>query len=91
MIRSNKKQQNDRRNSFACGCIAKSGCAIGRTVRILDLALQMIRLAGLKPAEDIEIVFTGLRPGEKLFEELFHFSENAVFDGLQLGHAQDTI
>ena len=51
---------------------------MGQPVRILDLATQMIKLAGLKPDEDIKIVFTGLRPGEKLFEELFHFSENSV-------------
>jgi len=51
---------------------------MGQPVRILDLALQMIRLAGLRPHEDIEIAFTGPRPGEKLVEELFHFSENAV-------------
>jgi len=51
---------------------------MGQPVRILDLATQMIKLAGLRPNDDIKIVFTGLRPGEKLFEELFHFSENAV-------------
>ena len=51
---------------------------MGQPVRILDLAMQMIKLAGLRPNEDIKIVFTGLRPGEKLYEELFHFSENAV-------------
>ncbi len=51
---------------------------MGQPVRILDLALQMIRLAGLKPEEDIKIVYTGLRGGEKLYEELFYFSENAV-------------
>jgi len=51
---------------------------MGQPVRILDLATQMIKLAGLRPGEDIKIVFTGLRPGEKLYEELFHFSENAV-------------
>jgi FlaA1/EpsC-like NDP-sugar epimerase len=49
---------------------------MGKPVKILDLATQMIRLAGLKPHEDIEIVFTGLRPGEKLYEELFYLNEN---------------
>jgi len=49
---------------------------MGQPVKILDLAEQMIRLAGLKPYEDIKIEFTGLRPGEKMFEELFLSSEN---------------
>ena len=40
---------------------------MGSAVRIQDLARQMIRLAGLRPGEDIEIVYTGLRPGEKLY------------------------
>ncbi|MEZ5690095.1 MAG: nucleoside-diphosphate sugar epimerase/dehydratase [Rickettsiales bacterium] len=51
---------------------------MGQPVKILDLALQMIKLAGLKPYADIDIIFTGLRPGEKLYEELFHLSENIV-------------
>jgi O-antigen biosynthesis protein WbqV len=51
---------------------------MGAPIRIEDLACQMIRLAGLKPYEDIRIVYTGLRPGEKLFEELFHGEENLV-------------
>ena len=48
---------------------------MGRPVRIVDLARQMIRLAGLHPETDVKIEFTGLRPGEKLVEELFHESE----------------
>jgi O-antigen biosynthesis protein WbqV len=48
---------------------------MGQPVKIVDLARQMIRLAGLKPEIDVAIQFTGLRPGEKLFEELFHYGE----------------
>lgn len=51
---------------------------MGEPVRIAYLAEQMIRLSGKMPGEDIEIVFTGLRPGEKLEEELFHISERMV-------------
>ena len=43
---------------------------MGEPVRILDLALDTITLSGLKPYEDIDIVVTGVRPGEKLYEEL---------------------
>ncbi len=45
---------------------------MGEPVRITYLAEQLIRLAGKEPGKDIQIVYTGLRPGEKLFEELFH-------------------
>ena len=49
---------------------------MGEPVSITYLAEQMIRLSGNEPGKDIEIVYTGLRPGEKLFEELFHEKEH---------------
>ncbi len=49
---------------------------MGEPIQIRYLAEQMIRLANKIPGKDIEIVYTGLRPGEKLFEELFHENEN---------------
>lgn len=51
---------------------------MGDPVRIQDLARQMIRLAGLEPEKDITIAFTGLRPGEKLYEEVLHSDEATV-------------
>ena len=48
---------------------------MGKPARIVDLAERLIQLAGYKPRVDIDIVFTGLRPGEKLYEELFDPSE----------------
>lgn len=51
---------------------------MGRPVRILDLARTMIRQAGLRPDIDIPIITTGLRPGEKLFEELLTAEEGTV-------------
>jgi len=49
---------------------------MGKSVKIVDLAKRMIQLSGLVEGKDIEIVFTGLRPGEKLFEELLDDNEN---------------
>ena len=49
---------------------------MGKPVKIVDLARQMIELSGLKPDEDIQIEFTGVRPGEKLFEEITRKGEN---------------
>jgi FlaA1/EpsC-like NDP-sugar epimerase len=51
---------------------------MGEPVKIVDLARQMIRLAGLKPDKDVKIDYIGLRPGEKLYEELFYANEPAV-------------
>lgn len=51
---------------------------MGEPIKISDLARQMIRLAGLKPEKDIAIMYTGLRRGEKLYEELFHAGEQLV-------------
>jgi len=48
---------------------------MGEPVKILDLAEQMIKLSGLEPYKDIQIEVTGLRPGEKLYEEIFHGDE----------------
>ena len=51
---------------------------MGEPVHIVDLARDLIRLSGLTADEDVEIHFTGIRPGEKLFEELFLSEEQAV-------------
>ena len=60
---------------------------MGAPVRIVDLARRMIQLAGLKPDQDIEIKVTGLRPGERLYEDLFHEMETlerTPVDGIRL-------
>ncbi|MBK1669477.1 hypothetical protein CKO28_15670 [Rhodovibrio sodomensis] len=64
---------------------------MGEPVKIVDLARQMIRLAGLRPEKDVRIQFTGVRPGEKLHEELFHSQEPVLatgHHGLQLAAAR---
>lgn len=56
---------------------------MGQPVRILDLAEQLIRLSGLEPYKDVQILFTGLRPGEKLNEELTGDGEDSVPTGAE--------
>jgi len=51
---------------------------MGKPVKIIDMARQMIKLAGLTPDQDIEIKITGLRPGERLYEDLFNTSEEIL-------------
>ena len=51
---------------------------MGKSVKIIELANKMIKLSGFIPNQDIEIKFTGLRPGEKLYEELLNDLENTM-------------
>ncbi len=51
---------------------------MGEPIKIKELALNMIRLAGLTPGKDIEIIYTGLRPGEKLYEEVLNDKETTL-------------
>lgn len=64
------------------GCLGQGGdiflLDMGEPMQILELAEELIRLSGLEPYEDIDITFTGLRPGEKLFEELLIAGENVL-------------
>jgi FlaA1/EpsC-like NDP-sugar epimerase len=64
------------------GCLGKGGeifvLDMGEPVRIIDLAEELIKLSGLIPYEDIDLVYTGLRPGEKLYEELLIAGEGIM-------------
>ncbi|MFT7031134.1 MAG: FlaA1/EpsC-like NDP-sugar epimerase [Marinoscillum sp.] len=74
--------------SEACNLVLEAGTMgkggeifvfdMGQPVKIVDLAKKMIQLSGLKLGQDIEIKITGLRPGEKLFEELLTNGENTI-------------
>ena len=71
---------------------------MGKPVKIPDMACRMKKLAGLQPDKDIEIVYTGLRPGEKLYEELLYNEENStptlnpkIFKGISLKQDYDKI
>ena len=75
----------------ACSLVLEAGCMghggeiyifdMGQPVRIYDLATRMISLAGLRPHIDIKIEEIGLRPGEKLYEELLNDKENTIKTG----------
>jgi FlaA1/EpsC-like NDP-sugar epimerase len=64
------------------GAMAKGGeiflLDLGQSVKILDLAKDLIKLSGFEPDTDIKIEFTGLRPGEKLYEELLLAEEGVA-------------
>ena len=72
----------------ACNLVLEAGCLgqggeifvfdMGKSVKIKNMAESMIRLSGLEPYKDINIVFTGLRPGEKLYEELLYDKEKIL-------------
>ncbi len=72
----------------ACSLVLEAGCMgnggeiyifdMGQPVKIYDLARRMIKLAGLRPDVDIQIIETGLRPGEKLYEELLNDRETTI-------------
>ncbi|CAL1519266.1 polysaccharide biosynthesis protein [Chitinophaga sp. MM2321] len=51
---------------------------MGKPMKVVDLARKMIRMSGKEPGKDIQIVYSGLRPGEKLYEELLNNAENTL-------------
>ena len=65
-----------------CGALGRDGeiflLEMGKPIRIVQMAKDLIRLSGLEPESDIPIVYTGLRPGEKLYEELQLLNEQKV-------------
>ncbi len=63
---------------------------MGQPVLITELAEQLIKLSGKRPGEDIEIIYTGLRAGEKLHEELFHKEENITSTQFKKIHLAET-
>ncbi len=67
---------------MTAGAMGKGGeiflLDMGEPIKILDIATKLINFSGLKPGKDVEIVFTGLRPGEKLHEELYWQGEGIV-------------
>jgi FlaA1/EpsC-like NDP-sugar epimerase len=74
--------------SEACNLVLEASCIgeggeifvfdMGESVKIKDMAESMIRLSGLEPDRDIKIIYTGLRPGEKLYEELLYDEEKIL-------------
>lgn len=72
----------------ACSLVLEAGCMgaggeififdMGEPVKIWDIAVRMLSLSGMEPGKDIEIVETGLRPGEKLYEELLNEKEHTI-------------
>jgi len=80
------------------GCMGKGGeifvFDMGKSVKIVELAKKMIRLAGLEPNVDVMIEYSGLRPGEKLYEELLNDNENTLpthHDQIMIGKVREYV